>query len=129
MMLRIGEALERIQQSCTLFDGALLVRGVETLPLISLLPDEDPEEARRILTRAATNTRGAMDQFVDAQIGGFVDQVTSTERGAILAKRLGDDLLLVATVGYPPDIAPVWKAIADAQDEIVDAAAKLFGDD
>ncbi len=126
-MERIGAALEKIRQSCTLFDGALIVRGVETLPLVSLLPDEDPEAARRLLTRAATTTRTAVDYFADAPLGEFVDQMISTERGAVLTKRIGDDLLLVATVGYPPDVAPVWRAIVDVHAEIGDAAKRLFG--
>jgi len=59
-------------------------------------------------------------------LGSFVDSVTSTERGAVIVIRLGDDLLTVALEGQPARIADAWQAIAKQRDELAAAAVALI---
>lgn len=127
MLERLGTALERIEANCTNFAGAMLFRGPNAAPIISLLPDFGAEEARRTLTRAATAVRMQFELLADTSIGGYVNSIISTGRGALLVQALGEDLLLVNLAGSPPDVGPAWRAVASERDEIAEAAAELFG--
>lgn len=126
MMIRLGLALERIERRCSNFAGAMLFRGPDAAPLVSLLPDFGSDEARRTLTRAATAVRMQHELLEDSTLGSYVDSVISTERGAMLVKVIGDDVLVVGLGGTPPDVAPAWRAIAVEREEIASAAADLF---
>ena len=53
--------------------------------------------------------------------------IISTDRGAVLVNVIGEDLLIVAVAGSPPDVGPAWVAIAAERAEIREAAEKLFG--
>ena len=109
MLTRLGLALERI-----------------AAPLVSLLPDFGSDDARRTLTRIATAVRMQFDLLEDGSLGRYVDSVVSTERGALLVKSIGDDLVVVSVSGTPPDVAPAWRAMAAEREEIAAAAADLF---
>ena len=126
MMTRLGLALERIESRCTNFAGAMLFRGPDAAPLVSLLPDFGSDEARRTLTRVATAVRMQLELLEDSTLGRYVDSVISTERGAMLVRVIGDDVLVVSLGGAPPDVAPAWRAIATEREEIAAAAADLF---
>jgi hypothetical protein len=126
MMNRLGHALERVEAGCANFGGAMLFRGPAAQPVVSLLPDFGGDEARRMLTRVATAVRMQVELLEDSSLGRFVDSVTSTERGALLIRSIGDDLLVVSLSGSPPEVAPAWRAITAERGEIADAAAGLF---
>ena len=126
MMIRLGLALERIERKCVGFAGAMLFRGSQAVPLVSLLPDFGSDEARRTLTRVATAVRMQLDLLEDSTLGRYVDSVTSTERGALLVQAIGDDLLVVSLAGSPPDVAPAWRALAAERAEMAEAAEGLF---
>ncbi len=128
MMARLGMALERIEAVSPGFAGAMLFRGVDAAPLVSLLPDFGSDEARRTLTRVATAVRMQFELLEDSSLGRYVDSVISTERGAVLVKSIADDLLVVSLAGTPPAVAPTWRAIALERVEIAAAAAGLFRD-
>lgn len=128
MMTRLGQALERIEGRCEHFAGAMVFRGADAAPLVSLLPDFGSDEARRTLTRVAVAVRMQVDLLDDSSLGRYVDSVLSTERGAVLVQAIRDDLLVVSLAGTPPDVAPAWRAIASERVEIAEAAAGLFGD-
>lgn len=127
MLDRLGAALERIEASAPTFTGAMLFRGPEATPLVSLLPDFGSEESRRTLTRAATAMRMQADLLADSSIGQFVDSLISTERGALLVQLLDEDVLVVSLAGSPPDVGHVWRTIAAERAEIVWCASHLFG--
>lgn len=126
MMNRLGLALERVESECSNFGGAMLFRGPDAMPLVSLLPDFGAEEARRTLIRVATAVRMQFDLLEDSSLGSYVDSLTSTARGALLARAIGDDLLVVSIAGSPPDVAPAWRAMGSERPEIAEAAAGLF---
>lgn len=127
MLDRLGSALERIEAAAPTFTGAMLFRGPEAIPLVSLLPEFGADESRRTLTRAATAVRMQFDLLADSSIGGFVDTIMSTERGAVLVQLLQQDLLVVSLAGSPPDVGPVWRSIAAERAELVWCATRLFG--
>ncbi len=127
MLTRIGAALERIEYRCSNFSGAMLFRGADAQPIVSLMPDFGSEEAKRTINRVATAVRMQYDLLADSSLGAYRDSVISTERGAVLVNVIGDDLLIVAVAGSPPDVGPAWIAISGERAEIREAAAKLFG--
>ena len=126
MLTRLGLALERIESACTGFAGAMVFRGMDAAPLVSLLPDFGSDDARRTITRIATAVRMQYDLLEDGSLGRYVDSVISTERGAFLVKSIRDDLVVVSLAGTPPDVAPAWRAMAAERAEIEAAAAELF---
>ena len=126
MMERLGAALERIEADCDNFAGAMVFRGTDAAPLVSLLPDFGADEARRTLMRVATAVRMQFDLLIDSTLGPFVDSVISTERGAVLVRAVGDDLLVVNVAGSPAAVAPAWKAIAVELEELRLASRGLF---
>ena len=126
MLDRLGAALERIEASSPMFTGAMLFRGPDATPLVSLLPDFGSEESRRTLTRAATAVRMQYDLLADSSVGAYIDSIISTERGAVLILVLGEDLLIISLAGSPPDVGPVWRAIAGERAEISWCAANFF---
>jgi hypothetical protein len=126
MLSRIGTALERIEYRCANFSGAMLFRGSDAQPIVSLLPDFGSEEARRTISRVATAVRMQFDLLADSSLGAYLDSVISTERGAVLVNMIDQDMLIVAVAGSPPDVGPAWNAIAAERSEIREAAAKLF---
>ena len=127
MLTRIGAALERIEYRCSNFSGAMLFRGADAQPIISLMPDFGSEEAKRTISRVATAVRMQHDLLADSSLGAYRDSIISTDRGAVLVNVIGEDLLIVAVAGSPPDVGPAWVAIAAERAEIREAAEKLFG--
>ena len=126
MMERLGAALERIEAGCDNFAGAMMFRGVDAAPLVSLLPDFGADEARRTLIRVATAIRMQFDLLIDSTLGPFVDSIVSTDRGAVLVRAIGDDLLVVSVAGAPAEVIPAWRAMSTEQEELRFAAAGLF---
>lgn len=126
MMARLGSALEDIAEWSPGFAGAMLFRGELTQPLVSLIVSGERESMKRSLTHVATSVRTELDLIERDALGSFVDSVTSTERGAVIVIRLGDDLLIVALEGQPARIADAWQAIANQRGELAAAASRLI---
>jgi len=126
MMARLSSALEEIADWSPGFAGAMLFRGEATQPLVSLISSGEREAVRRSLNHVATSVRMKLDLIERDALGSFVDSVTSTERGAVIVIRLGDDLLTVALEGQPARIADAWQAIAKQRDELAAAAVALI---
>jgi hypothetical protein len=126
MMARLSSALEDISEWSPGFAGAMLFRGEATQPLVSLIVSAEREAVRRALTHVATSVRMELDLIERDALGSFVDSVTSTERGAVIVIRLGDDLLIVALEGQPARIADTWQAIANQRGELAAAASGLI---
>jgi len=122
MMATLGRAFGRIEASSPAFGGAMLFRSAQAVPLVSLLPPERSEEIRSELLRVATGTRAQIDGLVGSPAGAFTDSIVATEAGAIIARLIEDDLLLVLVDGRGSDIAPVWAA-AEAEVATIAAAA------
>lgn len=126
MMDRLGKSLETIAAWVPGFAGAMLFRGPQAQPLVSLITAGDREAVRRGLSHVATTVRAEVDLIERDTFGSFVDSVTSTSRGAIVVLRFDDDLLVVAIEGRPALVADAWHAIRAERDELRDAAAGLI---
>mgnify|MGYP001819164270 CR=1 FL=1 len=126
MMQRMGQALERIESTSDAFSGAMVFRGAAADPLVSLLPEFGSDEAKRTLGRVALGVRTQIEHLLDSPLGPCLDTVLSTERGAVLVNVVADDLLVVSVTGSPPDIGPIWRAMARERAELADAAQRLF---
>lgn len=111
------------------FSGAMLFRGAEVMPLVSLITSNEREAMRRALMHVAASIRTEIELIERDAVGSFVDSVTSTTRGAVIAILLNDDVLVVAIEGQPASIADAWKAIGDRKVDIAAAAAALINVD
>lgn len=129
MMARLGTSLDAIAAWAPGFAGAMLFRGESAQPLVSLITAGDREAMRRALNHVATSVRMELDLIERDALGSFVDSVTSTSRGAVLAFRMVDDLLVVAIEGRPARVADAWKAVLDQMPELIEAAAGLIRSD
>ena len=128
-----GEALELLDRQLEElaswtpgFTGAMLFRGSEVLPLVSLITSADREAMRRALMHVAASIRSEMELIERDAIGSFVDSVTSTSRGAVIAIVIDDDILIVAIEGRPALVADAWKAIGDRRSAIAEALEALI---
>lgn len=110
------------------FAGAMLFRGPEVLPLVSLITSGEREAMRRALMHIAASIRAEMELIERDAVGGFVDSITSTTRGAHIAIVMDDDILVVALEGRPALVADAWKVIAERKADISAAAAALFNE-
>ncbi len=110
------------------FTGAMLFRGPEVLPLVSLITSADREAMRRALMHVAASIRAEIELIERDAVGSFVDSVTSTTRGAVIATLLNDDLVVVAIEGRPASVADAWKAIGDRKADLAAAAAALINE-
>ncbi|MGI9605221.1 MAG: hypothetical protein ACR2P0_03695 [Acidimicrobiales bacterium] len=128
-MDRLGFALEKIEGASSECLGVMLFRGPDAAPLVSLLPEFDADETRRLLSRVASTASRQVDLLGDTTAGSYRNSLVSTERGAVLVERFGSDLLVVALTGSPPDVTPVWTALSAERAEIASAASKLIVDD
>ena len=122
----LDRALESIASNSPGFGGAMVFRGPDALPLVSLIPSREAEGMRRLLINTAVSTRKQMDHLAGDSIGSYLDSVTSTARGAIIAKLFGDDLLVVCLEGPRVSVLDTWKAMSDCTREISGACASLF---
>lgn len=129
MMARLGKSLDSIAAWAPGFAGAMLFRGETSQPMVSLITSGDREAMRRSLNHVATSARMQLDLIERDAVGSFVDSITSTSRGAFLAFRLADDLLVVAIEGRPARIPDAWKAVLDQMSELREAAAGLIRSD
>ncbi len=120
--------LEQIATWTPGFTGAMLFRGPEATPLVSLITSGEREAMRRALVHKAASIRDEMTLTERDATGAFVDSVTSTTRGAVLANVLGDDLLVVAIEGSPAPVADAWKAMRDQRHGIEEAAGALLSE-
>ena len=125
-LAELDRQLEEIAAWAPGFAGAMLFRGAEVMPLVSLVTSGEREAMRRALVHVAQSIRNEMEMIERDAVGGFVDSVTSTSRGAVIAIALADDLLVVAIEGQPAKLADAWKAIAERRSAIESAAASLF---
>ena len=123
---RLSLALERIEHASRNYTGAMVFRGADAVPILSLLPDFGTEEARRTLTRTATAIRMQFDFLADSSQGAFRNSIISTERGALLCQILGDDMLIISLAGAPPDVAPTWHVLAEERVAMREALQALF---
>ena len=80
---------------------------------------------RRSLTHVGSAVRQEIDLLERDAIGGFVDSITSTTRGAVLVFRLNDDLLVVSIEGKPVNLADAWKAVGARKARLLEASANL----
>lgn len=108
------------------FTGAMLFRGPQVLPLVSLITSADREAMKRALMHVAASIRAEMELIERDAVGGFVDSITSTSRGAVVALVLDDDILVVAIEGRPAAVADLWKSISDRKEKISEAAGALI---
>lgn len=126
MMKRLGRSLENIAAWAPGFAGAMLFRGEAAQPLVSLISSGEREAMRRALSHVATSVRLELDLIERDAVGGFVDSITSTSRGAVLVVRMDDDLLVVALEGRPARVADAWHAIAAERQNLAAAASGLI---
>lgn len=126
MMERLGTSLETIAAWAPGFAGAMLFRGENAQPLVSLITSGEREGMRRALSHVASSVRLELDLIERDPLGAFVDSVTSTSRGAVLVFRLEDDLLVVAIEGRPARVADAWSAVVDQREELAEAASRLI---
>ena len=122
----LDSELEQIATWAPGFAGAMLFRGAEVLPLVSLITSAEREAMRRALMRTATLVRSEMEMIDSDALGAFVDSVTSTTKGAILSIVLEDDILVVALEGRPVKLADAWNAIATRRAPIQSALTGLI---
>lgn len=108
------------------FVGAMLFRGLEVLPLVSLITAAEREAMRRTLSHFAISARDEMELVKSDSLGAFVDSVTSTSHGAVLTTVLGDDILVIGIAGRPAQVADAWKALSDRKAAIAVAAEALI---
>lgn len=125
-LAKIDRHLEELAAWTPGFAGAMLFRGPEAMPLVSLITSGEREAMRRALMHMAVSVRSEMELTERDAIGKFRDSVTSTSRGALLVNVLNDDLLIVALIGDSVSIADAWKAIQSQRDEIALAASDLL---
>jgi len=122
----LSTLLEEIAAWTPGYAGSMVFHGVGALPVVSLINSGDREALRRALTHIGSTTRQEIDLLEHDAVGGFVDSVTSTSRGAVIVVRLGDDLLVVSIDGRPAKIADAWKAIGDRKGRLLEATASLI---
>ncbi len=122
----LDDELEQIASSAPGFVGAMLFRGAEVLPLVSLITSSEEEGMRRALMHTATSVRTEMEMIDQNALGGFVDSATSTTRGAILAIVLEDDILVVAIEGQPAQLADAWQVIGTRRSLMQSALSALI---
>lgn len=84
----LSALLEEIEAWVPGFAGAMVFHGEAAVPIVSLIGAADREATRRALTHAGTSTRQEIDYLEHDAFGGFVDSISSTTRGAVLAVRL-----------------------------------------
>lgn len=129
MLTELNRLLENMAAWTPGFAGAMLFRGEQAQPLVSHITSGEREAMRRALLHVASSVRMEVDLLERDVLGGFVDSVTSTSRGAILVNRFDDDLFVVAIEGRPAKVADAWKAIADHRADIAAVAASLVSGD
>lgn len=129
VLVELDAALENLAAWMPGFAGAMLFRGENAQPLVSLITSGERESMRRTLIHLATSTRTAVDLVERGALGSFVDSVTSTTRGAAIVTRLNDDLLVTALEGHPAPLADAWQAIRNNRDMIEAIAARLVPGD
>lgn len=122
----LDKQLEELAAWSPGFAGAMLFRGPEVLPLVSLITSSEREAMRRALMHVAASIRAEMELIERDALGSFVDSITSTSRGAHIVIVLADDILVVALEGRPASVADAWKTISDRKADIASAAAGLF---
>lgn len=118
--------LEQIATDVPGFAGAMMFRGPEVLPLVSLIASSDKEGIRRVLMRAASSVRGEMEMADRLAIGTYLDSVSSTTKGAILSTALDDDIFVMVIEGKPAKIADAWQAFSARRTEIHSALSSLI---
>lgn len=122
----LDHELEEIAAWSPGFAGAMLFRGAEVLPLVSFITSGEREAMKRALMHFAASIRAEMEMIERDAVGNFVDTVTSTTRGAVIAMQFDDDILVVALEGKPAKIADAWQAIAQRREAIEKASAGLI---
>ncbi len=122
----LDRELEEIAAWSPGFAGAMLFRGAEVLPLVSLITSGEREAMRRALVHVAESVRSEMEMIERDAVGSFVDSITSTSRGAVISILLGDDILVVAIEGQPAKLADAWQAIASRRTAIEVASNALI---
>lgn len=118
--------LEEIASSSPGFAGAMMFRGPEVLPLVSLITTSDKEGIRRVLMRAAGSVREEMEMTDRLAIGTYLDSVSSTTQGAILSTALDDDIFVMVIEGKPAKIADAWHAMSTRRSSIQSALEALI---
>ncbi len=127
-LARLDHQLEDLAAWSPGFAGAMLFRGAEVLPLVSLITAADREAMKRALVHVAVSIRAEMELIERDAVGSFVDSVTSTSRGAVIVTVLNNDILVVALEGKPAAVADAWKAITERKAAISSAAGAFFHD-
>lgn len=121
----LSTLLEEIEAWTPGFSGAMIFHGEGALPIVSLIRAGNREAMRRSLTHVGSAVRQEIDLLERDAIGGFVDSITSTTRGAVLVFRLNDDLLVVSIEGKPVNLADAWKAVGARKARLLEASANL----
>ena len=122
----LSKLLEEIQAWTPGFSGAMIFHGEGAVPVVSLINEGNREAMRRSLTHVGSSVRQEIDLLERDPVGGFVDSVMSTTRGAVIAVRLNEDLLVVALDGEPANIVDAWKAVSDRKLRLLEASEKLL---
>ena len=121
----LSTLLEEIEAWTPGFSGAMVFHGEGALPVVSLIRASNRESMRRSLTHVGSSVRQEVDLLERDAVGGFVDSVMSTTKGAVLVVRLHEDLLVIAIGGKPANIAEAWKAVGARKDRLLEASANL----
>ena len=124
-LARMDRVLEDIATWTPGFGGAMLFRGADAFPLVSLITAAEGEAMRRVLINTAVAARKQMDNLGRDSIGNFVDSVTSTARGALIVTLFDDDLLVVGIEGRPARVLDAWQAISNRRADLLEATASL----
>lgn len=122
----LSTLLEEIDAWTPGFSGAMIFHGEGAVPVVSLINDGNREAMRRSLTHVGSSVRQEIDLLERDPVGGFVDSVISTERGAVIVVRLNQDLLVVALSGKPANVADAWKAVRDRKERLLTACEELL---
>lgn len=126
-LAKLDRHLEELAAWTPGFAGAMLFRGPEAMPLVSLITSGEREAMRRALMHMAISVRSEMELTERDAVGSFVDSVTSTSRGAVLVNVLNDDLLIVALSGQTVSVSDAWNVMRGQRDGIAAAAGDLLG--